>query len=365
MAKNSKVEFSPYFFLEILFIVYSLWQVNTGIVLSASAHWSHITTLILGLFFNISLYNFIILYDDFEGIVELYVKSCFWAFLLLTILFFNTIINGRFNANGQVLIFGSQNSTGLGYISGMAFFFSCWLYLSEPNKKIRNYIYPLFFLIINLLTGTRKTFLLIGISLIFIPLLKSKKNVLKIIKLLFVFTVAFILIYITVMNVEFLYEVIGERIENVIISVLGGDFVDGSIYTRNRLTDEAINYFHLSPINGWGLNNFSSMLSTDGLYAHNNYLEILVSSGVVGFIIFFSKYVYLLVKLLTSFLKKGNKSNNAILLIFIIVLMILEYWQVTFIFRTMTIPYVLILAFLRTNRESEKIMEYEEIKGYI
>lgn len=353
-AKKLRFHFSTYFMLEILFILYSFFQLRNNIPINSEAHIAHIMTLLIGTLFNIALYNFIRLSGDYKRIISVYVKSSFLGFIFLIVLFFQSILNGRFTAANFIFIFGGQGATSLAYIAGFALFYSAWLYLEDPTKK-KAYGYILFFTIIIMLTGTRKTLVMIAATIFFIPLFKSEIRLNKVIKHIILFGSLAFITYLLVINVSILYEIIGHRIENVMANLLNGEIADGSIETRNRLIDEAYHYFYQRSRYGWGLDNFRTVLSRNQLYAHNNYLEVLVSSGYVGGIIFFSKYCFLFIKFLLVYKHNIYRKNiNSFLILFIIII-ILEYWQVTLIFRTHTIPFIFMLGYIN-NISKENLL---------
>ena len=73
---------------------------------------------------------------------------------------------------------------------------------------------------------------------------------------------------------------------------------------RNQLTVKAINAWKNNIVFGQGYNAFSKIYNNGGYYSHNNYLELLVSFGVLGTGIYYMKYIYLLIKIWISQLQK-------------------------------------------------------------
>ena len=59
---------------------------------------------------------------------------------------------------------------------------------------------------------------------------------------------------------------------------------------RSRLITFGIEKFWQKPILGYGLNNFRNFHIT-GQYSHNNYIEVLFSGGLVGFIMYYGMYI--------------------------------------------------------------------------
>lgn len=348
---KQKVFIPSYSILELIFILYSVWQMYSFSLINLSAHRAHLITLTIGMIFNFCLYNFVKISSDYNKIISIYVSLIAFSMFFTSLVYFDTILDGRLTARETVFVFGGQHSTSLAHIAGIALFFAAWRYLLQEEKRFTAYFLITFFTLIILLTGTRKTILLIVASLFFIPLIKSGVSFTSLAKKLIMFFVGVTVLYIVIMNVPQLYNIFGSRLENVITSIIDGDAVDGSMFVRDRIAFEASYYSQIEPLYGWGLDSFGTTLGTDGLYAHNNYLEILVSSGYVGFIIYFSRYFLIMTKLILQVVKSEEKSTALSFIVLVLVLMILEYWQVTFIFRPMMIPYIFILSFLHSNSE--------------
>lgn len=73
---------------------------------------------------------------------------------------------------------------------------------------------------------------------------------------------------------------------------------DGSITGRLWMLERGLELWATSPIIGIGPNNYRFSLDADhfyastiGTYSHNNYMEVLVGTGLLGFLLFFGIYV--------------------------------------------------------------------------
>lgn len=81
------------------------------------------------------------------------------------------------------------------------------------------------------------------------------------------------------------------------------DFTSDGGSGRFELWGQALNYFELHPLFGIGAFNFSDYYNFDHdikLYVHNTYLEVLVESGIVGFIFYFSFLLMLIISLIKA-----------------------------------------------------------------
>ena len=137
--------------------------------------------------------------------------------------------------------------------------------------------------------------------------------------------VAVTIIYL-IMNIDELYMAVGRRFESM-WNHLQNDSGDYSMFAREMFISYAQQYFLEKPIIGSGAVTFLSKLGADiGMYAyaHNNYYELLVGVGLVGFTIYYSFYAYLFIKLMKMSFKFRDLTAKAMLTM-LISIMICEY----------------------------------------
>lgn len=107
-----------------------------------------------------------------------------------------------------------------------------------------------------------------------------------------------------VMENEFLYSAIGVRYDKLFTYLQGGK-VDTSTQLRTFFIDYAKEMFKESPIIGNGVASFSAQVERTELgknaYAHNNYWQILSELGLVGFVLYYSMYGYVICSLIKSY----------------------------------------------------------------
>lgn len=352
LLRKKKIDkvFNIYFVLEVIFILYCYWQIKIGISVNANVAMEKIKTLIICLIYYISIYMYILGSIKKERVIEILVKAVFYGLIVILLCDFRNIFAGRFRSAG-INIFGIRigrlNSTYIGHLSGIALYMALLIYWKENKKKAT--LYTIFFTLIILISGTRKMLIMIIIAMIIIPYIyNSRKNL---IKLLIRITLALVMIvigYKFMMNIPILYNSIGVRVENVVDAIVNGATDESSFNTREQLIEKGMIAFEEKPTYGWGLDNFRYVINKGGYYAHNNFVEILVSGGKVGFFIYYSKYLYLI--LLTFICKKRKTKDeyNKIkgFRVLLITLIILEYWQVTYYYRLFMLPFIITLAFL-------------------
>ena len=106
------------------------------------------------------------------------------------------------------------------------------------------------------------------------------------------------------------FSEVAERIQNL----FSGE-QDASDIERNRMVEFGLELFKERPIHGYGMNNFSRLYYLN-TYSHNNYIELLVSGGVVAFVLY---YLMLLLPAFGLLLnrKKGEKLDPLHLMLWV------------------------------------------------
>lgn len=340
-----------YFILEFVFITYSYWQIKNNIAVNLIVSRERIVTLIISLIYYIAVYIYIIQRKNNGQVIKQVVNAIFYGLFIVLICEYKNISAGRIGSgNGGIsilgLIIGNLNSTYIGQLAGITLFLGVLLYWKNNKKKALFYV--AFFSICILLSGTRKMLIIIIVALLAIPYIyDTRYKIRKMITRTSVILMLIVIGYTAIMNIPVLYNSIGNRIGDIVVFMETGTTNEASFNTRAKLIEMATEAFYERPIYGWGLDNFSKVINNGGYYTHNNFMEILVSSGIVGFVIYYLKYIYVIY--LTFKSKKYSESvdYNIIrgLRICLIFLIILEYWQVTYFNRLFMLPFILTLSF--------------------
>lgn len=354
--KNFNRCLNIYFILEIIFIMYGYWQVKNGIAINTHVAMSKVITLIISLIYYLSMYMYILGCKRKERVIEILIRAIFFGLIVVLLCDFKNIFTGRFgtNSNAGIHIFniriGLLNSTFIGQISGIALYLSILIYWKENRNK--SILYAVFFTLTILISGTRKMLILIIVALVIVPYIYDEsKSFNKIIIRLVISIIVILIGYKTIMNIPVLYNSIGVRIENVMEVIVKGSTDESSFNTRQKLIEKGMVAYQEKPIYGWGLDNFKYVINNGGYYAHNNFVEILVSGGKIGFFIYYLKYAYLIILTFMCKKYKFNEEYNKIqgLRVLLISLIILEYWQVTYYYRLFLLPFIITLAFSHKN----------------
>ena len=188
--------------------------------------------------------------------------------------------------------------------------------------------------VLTFLTFARTCYIILGVMfLVYIVL--SRKNIVSAALSVVIVCIGVLLLYSILINVDFLYELVGHRLQTAINGLLGlGGEIDTSTTTRATLIEKGLKWFNEKPWLGYGLDGFRIMHWQDygsigtALYSHNNFIEMLVDLGLVGFVLYYSLYVYIFIKGLKA-LKSKTKSSKFFFALFI-ALVVSEYARVTY-----------------------------------
>lgn len=229
----------------------------------------------------------------------------------------------------------------------LVFIICCFLggYYSKRFRRI-----AVFFALNLLISASRKAIIVsvIGIVLLYI-FSGERRDIISKIKRTFVVIIVVALFLLLILKVPALYSFIGEKLI-LALNTIGRDaseiasrqVIDHSAHGRAVLRTEALHQFFSHPILGLGYYCFT-FHNHYGLYAHNNYLELLADLGIVGFVIYYSYYVYSFFVTRKKF--KQYKNNLHILYyVFMSCLLIMEYGHISMFRLYVLIPLMVLFV---------------------
>ncbi len=138
----------------------------------------------------------------------------------------------------------------------------------------------------------------------------------------------------------------------------GSGKVDSSISTRADLLQEGLQFWLQRPFTGWGLAMFQEH-SSEALYSHNNYVELLANQGLIGTVFYAMIYVSLLVSLARSWLRSKDRLLKADIFWATAVLVMLVTWDfaaVSYYEKTTWIILSLAIGIAARARRTEGLM---------
>jgi O-antigen ligase len=339
MWKNKKYFFNNIILVYSIFTLFAFlsvsWSTNVDISLhlfvrlvsilgSMITLYSAVKTLNLynyafGSFFFTSFVNFILfLADPFFSLFEIYES-------------------GRFVGT-------MENSNALAIAMIYSVFLSI-IYLIEIktlrwNIAININIFVSLYII--LVTLSRKGFLAGSfLFLLYITSLTSSKyrTVAAVISVLIIFYLAFFSDIF--LNVEDAYVKMGDRFEGLTsLDYFESRDYDASVEERVYFVESGWKMFLEKPVIGWGINTF--LIFHDGKYAHNNYIELLVGTGIAGMTLFYIIYLIVLLDIF-KFLSGRVRLYFLALFLFILIMdfsLVSYYSRLYFMFVVFSVLYI-------------------------
>lgn len=320
--KKKKIIISKIFIWFLLFVLLGLISIIWS---ESSYNVSHkVIQLLINLYNIFIITNIIETKEDFNSIINCFFISGMFLSMI-------TLITSNFGSISRYNRLGSQigNSNIISFNIFCSLIFTVLAYQSKP-KKI--YIFGIFLMAsVIILSGSRKTILMLPFVFVLYLILNKKITLGKKMRRLLSLTLVIILIIILCFNNDYLYSLIGSRIEDMFSSLLGNDVLDSSINNRNNMIVQGMEWFNDRKWFGYGLDNYCYLyLKKYGIdyYAHNNYVELLVDLGITGIIVYYSFFA----KMILDYCKSKIIHNEKTCLIFslLISILIMDYAKVSY-----------------------------------
>lgn len=321
--RKYKLKFRFYYIWGIAFVAYHLVIINT-VAIDKSAATEFLFTFIYS--FVVSAIIVYYLYNERNGIAKLLKWIPIFTMFGLLRLFLTYGFDYYFGGSRGEEV----NGNSPGFYASFGCLIAFYDAVNSPPKTKRKYAYVLLTiinLILSVLTASRTVYVFLGVSMVCYIVFHSQ-NKLKAARNL-IFAILFVVgIYMFLMNYKPLYNLVGYRIESA-INGFGGGQTDASTKTRMGLIEKGVYWFSLKPIYGYGLDGFS-VLNNYSYYAHNNYVEMLVDGGIIGFVLYYILHVYILIRGIFVFVKERNNYGVIFFVGSFVAYLISSYFWITY-----------------------------------
>lgn len=319
LVYKRKVELGIGFFWFFLFVilvllslVYTVNKINPDYV------YTRIITYLILLFFTTSLLK-----------TENNIKILFKGFLIggligITIVLINqhSYIGIRRIGSG---IYGSFAVFGSLCASTMISF----IFLQKEFKTKTKVLLFIYIALSLLLSGARKALLITIMLPLLMQLFDRRKKISKKFMIFLVLSISALLIVYFSINNEYVYKIIGYRIESGISSIIGEDSEDASLNERGSLKTLAKELFKEKVVFGWGIHGFAyKNFMKNGIlvFSHDGFLEILSCYGLIGFIIYYWIFIYIIL----NYKQLLYDRTGIFLFSYIIVVLLMELYGISF-----------------------------------
>ena len=322
---------SRIYLLYLLFYLACYLNITLGYSINPDESYKLMLTLGVNfIFFIFSYYYFY--YQELDQILDIIKISA------ILVSFITWIVNYSLTRNFFLRGSGGINANGMAILDA----FALTLLVIKGKASIRkNLGYILCLLLFCVISGTRKSFIIIFVMISVFYCFRYPK---KLPKYLLMGTIGLGIALFLLMKIPFLYKSIGVRIEALILFAQGGEG-DSSLATRASFISLGMMYFKESPIWGNGVNCFKTISGAYGTYSHNNYVELLFSVGLVGTLSYYLMYLCTMIKGMNNYIK--TKAPGSVISIAIIISCIItDYAQVGYYDRSSLVFITLAMAMI-------------------
>lgn len=354
MYRNLVVKNTTILKMELLLVIYFFFHTLFGFTIDDDLSRSYLLTMMINLIAIICITRIINSRKQIEFTMKVIIGVSLILSFYIVIVDFGNLFSGHLGEEIEKLLTGgvySHNDVSL--VAATSVLFLMYFYMKNERFHFHKaqIIYLSMFVI---LTGARKSFLLIVLALLIYPMLFSKieafsplvfmKTCFKVVGAILVVLLIF---YILLTN-NFLYDVIGRRFEGYFIGLSSSQFMESSASTRQIMIETAKLLIARKPMIGYGLNTFRMFEGSFNTWSHNNYLELWVSGGIIPVIIYYSYYFIIIKKLLM--IKLDNMAG--MFLVYMSFLFVHDYLSVSYISRYVMFMLVLVNVFIISKERS-------------
>lgn len=244
----------------------------------------------------------------------------------------------------------SGNVNTVGVCLGILSFFIAFGYCTGLKRKKALIVLYIVTVLIMLLTGSKKTIVLLFLGLILMMQYLSGKAL----KSLTIISIMILIIY-SIFSVPYFYDIIGFRIVDFVGSFFHLKNAEYSYSTESRMNmiSEGFRIFLNHPIFGGGEKYFGLLSKSGFAYSHCNYTEMLCNFGIVGTFIFYFPYF----KNIYNLKKKCKDIDGRRIGIILLIASLFLGWMMV-IYSDLCISYIPIIlsyAILRKQKDKDRV----------
>lgn len=197
-------------------------------------------------------------------------------------------------------LMGNENGIGL-FLANGTLCSLVFLFRKTPKTvKVLLILTMIVLITMLLLTGSRQSTAMVLIGFLTIVFFRFRKaNISKKTAALFLTAIILIVAYNLITTLP-MFSTINERFEKLFAGFFGDDTSYDTDMTRKYYISRGLEAFYEKPLFGHGTGYAYTLYGT---YSHNNFVELLMNYGLVGFCLYYVPYTILAVKLFKQALK--------------------------------------------------------------
>ena len=239
IIRKSRVSLSFFYVGFVAFVLYGAVNILLGNALYPSVARTMVISLTLNFMMIFSIVQYIYMSDDVTRVLRVTELGIFTTAFVVVMLSVRTITQGRLGSGTEI------NSNMLAILCVYGFVLSMYLRKIGKLSQFSNWVRIAFYILVILLTGSRKGLLMVILSIMVVQFTKEKG---KILKNLLVVVSSIVVFYVLVMNVSVLYNIIGARVENLLLTLSGEGVEEASLEDRQKLVEMGWKYFKENPL---------------------------------------------------------------------------------------------------------------------
>lgn len=311
-----KIKWSYFFSFQLIFCLYEIIMIYLGKSVSSSLSKSATMTVLFNMIISLAMFS---VFESKADVKEFFKKV---SILSVAILIFIIVYTGGKGQDGRLAHNVARPFSDTGFTAIEVGMIAVWgslsaLYMYYKTGQKKYMVFQALYWIVIIWSGSRDCFSFGLLAVLIMYFINGKKDniVSKIKKVLIISTIAIIAI-IAIMKIQKLYDIIGYRF----IGYFNG--TETSANSREVMHKSAVNLIKNNWIYGYGLDTFRTFNGSFGTWSHNNYLELLLSGGIILLVIYYLPIVITIIKLVK--IKSVNWREEKCIGISLIVLKILH-----------------------------------------
>jgi len=207
------------------------------------------------------------------------------------------------------------------------------------HKKKYMLFLVILFPVLSSFTGSRKAIIIIVLGVIGLLLQDVKRDKKKLI-----IYISIVILIAAIFSSLSYFDLVFSRFEGLLSIVTGESSLDYSSAKRLDMIKKGMEFFWESPIIGNGFDSYRfywSAYTQKDTYSHINYVELLVSGGILAIIIFYGNYIYLIFKM-----QKKKSEISKLLMILLMLTLIIDIFVVSYVSKNTYIMIAIYYAYI-------------------
>ena len=216
-----------------------------------------------------------------------------------------------------------------------------------------------------LASGSRKAFVTVFLGIIALLLfrgLRKSQNPVKVFIRIVLGLIFVVASWRMLLSLQIMQSLINPMTRMINYFILG-ETTDSSVMHRMDFITMGLQQFVNTPLFGIGIGNSAILIGKD-TYLHNNYIELLACGGMLGLLIYYAPYLYLLRNMFKIW--RGGNEKDDLCLVLLTLILLMDFGQVSYFSKETYFYLILFFVYVKErlkNSPKEVISEdYTDVK---